>query len=90
MCSCVLEQETAGAIGVLGQPFRETQLAEKGRLLITGNTHNRDSLQPLHTLNVSIVLAGGSHLGQQAGGDPEQAEKVLIPVTGMNVEELGS
>ena len=63
----VLQQEAAGAVGVLRQPGRHAHLAEQRRLLIAGDAGDRDVADAERRRDAAVDLARRADLGQHAG-----------------------
>ena len=85
----VHQQEATGAIGVLGHAFLEAELAEQGRLLVTGDAGDGDA-GAAATGGVAIDLGGGFDLWQHGGGDAQLVQHPLVPLQIADVVEHGA
>ena len=52
------QHKAAGAVGVFRHPFLDAQLAEQGRLLVTGDPGDRDT-GPAFTTDVGLAVHFG-------------------------------
>jgi len=85
----VHQQETAGAVGVLGLADLEAGLADERGLLVTEDARDRHSLHGFQ-VRLAVRLARRPDCGQHGAGDAERAEQVRVPVELLQVHQLSA
>ena len=85
----VLQQETAGAVGVLRHPGGDAHLAEQGGLLVAGDAGDGNAAKAERRRDAAVDLARWTDVGQHAGGHPQQLEQILVPLQRVDVEQHG-
>ena len=86
----VLQQKAARPIRVLGLTRAPAQLPKQRSLLIPGNAGNLNPAQPQRSGHLANPLARPDNTRQQARGDAEDAQQLLIPFALHNVVEQRS
>ena len=87
----VLQQEAAGAVGVLRQARRRAHLAEERRLLIAGDPGDRRRrATPRLRRDCAVDLARGAHLRQHAARAREEPQQLVVPAPRVDVEQHGA
>src|SRR5690606_21370799 len=79
------EQEGAGAVRLLPFPFVEASLAEKCGLLVASNSAYRNLAPEKFGRRNPEAARRGTHLGEDAHGNPEQVAQLLAPLTALEV-----
>ena len=74
----------------LARPRREAVLAEQGGLLVPGDARDRHRGAKQVRGRLAIDFARGPHLGQQLARHVQQAQQLLVPRAGMQVEQQGA
>ena len=88
LASGVCQQETACSVCVLPFPRPEASLPEQRRLLIACDAADGQSCP--HQVGVTVDLTAGTHLGQDAGGDIQNMQQLLVPATAPDVVQHGA
>ena len=80
-----------GAVGHLARPRREAHLSGQCTVAVAQHAGNLDGLgkEPLAG-GLAIDGVARQHLGHHASGDAEEAEQVVVPLHGVDIEEHGS
>ena len=68
----------------------DASLAEEGGLLIAGDASDWDSVEAGDGGYFSVDFAGRPDFRQHRGRNVEEGDQILVPTTGMNIEEHGA
>ncbi len=81
------QQETSGAIGVLGEARGEAGLPEQRRLLVARHAAHWNGRAEQLRLRFAEDAAGRAHLGQHFSRHAEQPQQLGVPAAGVDVVE---
>jgi len=85
------QDETAGTVGDLALSGIEAALAEQGRLLIAGNTGNRQAIRQFrHIMHPRANARTGREAGQLDVGNAEATRQFAAPFAAGNIEQQGA
>jgi hypothetical protein len=85
--SRVEQQEAPGAVGGFRRPGPKARLADERRLLIAGDTRDRQLPAKEPRLGGAVHLAAVAHLREQLTRDAQQAQQLLVPALRTDVVE---
>ncbi len=83
----VLQQEAAGAVGVLRHPRRAAHLAEERRLLVAGDPRDRHLPDAERGGRLAVDAARRAHLRQHRRRHAEQRQQLVVPLQRVDVEQ---
>ena len=87
----VHQQEAAGAVGVLRHARLNAQLAVQCRLLVTGDTGDRNTRAALTAdVGLAVHLGGRTDFRQHGARDIQHFQHALVPVQLVDVEHHGT
>ena len=85
--SGVDEREAAGAVGRLQHAGLEAGLADDGRLLVAGDTEDRDCRAEMALFRDAELGGAILDLGQERRGHAQDVEQPLVPPAVMDIEQ---
>ncbi len=86
----VHEDEAAGAVGVFGESGSAAGLAEKGGVLVAGDSGYGNAGEFGRVGNFGKGFAAGTDFGENGAGDLEGGEEFVVPIAGFEIEEEGA
>jgi hypothetical protein len=75
----VQKREAPGAVGRFQHAGRETGLPQRRRLLVARHAEDRDGVAEQRGVGGAEIRAGIQHLGQEALGDVQELQDIVVP-----------
>ena len=83
----IQQQETSGAIGVFDHAGAEASLTEQCSLLVAGHAGDRDRTTEPRRVGHGQLATVRDHLGQQRARNIQAGEQIVVPRSGVNVQQ---
>ena len=90
LVSGIEKEKRAGAVGVLRLTRAAASLTEQRRLLITGNSSDRNRLAKERRYSLAKISGGWPHFRQYVYRNVEQVAELLAPAQTVDVKEQGA